>query len=60
MSEAIYELLLEGRKVVRWPGSDEINAAERYVDCHRDAVVVATRPIRHGLFIGAPGPGSDR
>jgi hypothetical protein len=49
-----YQLKLATGQVVTWQGSSEIDAAKRYVDCHRDAVVVATRPVRHGLFIGAP------
>lgn len=39
-----YELKLSTGKVVEWDGTDEENAARRYVDCHRDAAVVATRP----------------
>ena len=38
-----YELKLQGGKIVTWTGTDGVNAAERYVDCHRDAVVIATR-----------------
>lgn len=38
------DLKLASGKVVEWDGTDEINAAERYVDCHRDESVVATRP----------------
>lgn len=49
-----YELKLATGKVVQWDGKDGINAAERYVDCHRAATVVAWREIRHGLFVGAP------
>lgn len=51
------ELKLADGRVVEWSGTDELNAAERYVDCHREAVVVATRPgDRHGIF--ALGRGS--
>ena len=50
----MYELKLATGEVVTWEGSSEIDAAERYVDCHRDASVIATRPIRHGLFVGSP------
>jgi hypothetical protein len=55
----IYELRLATGMVVRWQGHDERDAAERYADSHRDAVVVATRPIRHGLFVGAPDRGQS-
>jgi len=48
----MYELKLATGKVVRWPGADETDAAVRYVDAHRDAVVVATRPAdQHGLYV---------
>jgi hypothetical protein len=47
-----YELLLQGGKVVKWDGSDGKNAAERYVDCHREAAVVAWREPRYGFFPG--------
>lgn len=48
-----YELkLADGRRVVR-SGKDPVDAATRYVDAHRDAVVVAARPAdRHGMFPG--------
>lgn len=38
------DLKLASGKIVTWDGTDELNAAERYVDCHRDQSVVATRP----------------
>jgi len=50
-----YELKLSSGKVITWSGTSEINAAERYVDCYSDAVVVATRPITHGLYLYNPG-----
>lgn len=53
-----YELKTDTGKVIRWPGRDEEDAARRAADCLR-VTVVATRPVRHGLFVGAPGPGSD-
>ena len=49
-----FELLLGGGAVVRWEGVTGEDAARRYVDCYRSAVVVAWREIVHGLFIGAP------
>ena len=52
MNQKRYELKLESGKVVEWVGSDPIDAATRYVDVFRDAVVVATREAdRHGLFV---------
>jgi hypothetical protein len=41
-----YELLLEGRKVVEWSGKSGEDAARRYVDTHRKAVVIATREVQ--------------
>lgn len=52
-----YELRLADGSVVTHDGTDPINAAQRYVDRHRDAVVVAWRTPRHGLFVGAPTSG---
>lgn len=49
-----FKLKLATGAVVEWSGDDEEAAARRYVDAHRDATVVAVKPIRHGLFIGAP------
>lgn len=46
MSERTYQLKLATGKVVTWVGRDGENAARRYVDAHRDAVVVATREDR--------------
>ena len=45
-----YQLKLASGKVVEWVGEDGVDAARRYVDCHQTKTVVATRPIRHGLF----------
>ena len=46
-----YELKLSNGKTVVWEGKDGINAAERYVDCFRDATVIAWRDYpRHGIF----------
>jgi hypothetical protein len=39
----LVDLKLAGGKVVTWSGADELDAARRYVDCHREAVVEATR-----------------
>ena len=40
------------RKTVEWTGIDGEDAARRYIDCHRDATVHATRPAnQHGLFV---------
>lgn len=47
-----YELKLADGTVVEWDGDDGEHAARRYVDVHRDAVVVASRPAdRHGIFV---------
>jgi hypothetical protein len=48
-----FELLLQGRRgYVTWEGESGEDAARRYVDMHRDAVVIAWRHVRHGLFFG--------
>ena len=44
----MFELMLAGGAVVRWPGDSGEDAAIRYVDAHRDAAVTAWR--------NAPGP----
>ena len=49
-----YELKLQTGKVVTWEGRSEEDAARRYVDTFRDAVVIATRPIPVGLYIYNP------
>jgi hypothetical protein len=41
-----FELKLQTNKVVTWTGQDAEDAARRYVDCHREATVVATRTDR--------------
>jgi hypothetical protein len=41
--ERLFELKLATGKVVEWSGIDGENAARRYVDCHREAAVVAWR-----------------
>lgn len=46
---AKFELLLDDNSQDVWSGRDGEDAARRYVDCHRDAVVVAYRE--------APGTG---
>jgi hypothetical protein len=43
MTEQMFDLRLADGDVVQWPGTDGENAARRYVDCHRDAAVVAWR-----------------
>lgn len=64
----VFELLPDGRLgkylgVKSWVGQDGWNAVERFEDNRRVAGVpvrvIGWRPIVHGLFIGAPGPGSD-
>jgi hypothetical protein len=47
-----YELKLDGGKSVVWEGKDPEDAALRYVDTFRAAVVVACRHYpRHGVFV---------
>jgi hypothetical protein len=51
--EGNYDLKLAGGGQVTWPGQDGRDAATRYVDCHRDAKIVAWREARrHGIFPG--------
>lgn len=42
--DQLFDLKLASGKVVVWNGASEEDAAVRYVDCHRGATVVATRP----------------
>lgn len=49
-----YELKLASGEVARWEGTSGVNAAERYADAHRDAVVIAWREPRVQLNVGAP------
>jgi hypothetical protein len=53
-----FELKLANGKVVRWHGRDGDNACKRYADVTGNTVV-AWRYVRHGLYVGAPGPGRD-
>ena len=43
MKQYRYELRLRGGKTVEWDGADGEDAARRYVDCYKTAVVVAFR-----------------
>lgn len=45
-----YELKLADGRVVAWDGRDGEDAARRYVDCHREATVVAWRYPRVGVW----------
>ena len=48
-----WELKLASGKMVTWIGKTGEDAAWRYVDCHRDATVVAYRQgNRTGIFPG--------
>jgi len=50
------ELKLADGTVVRFDGADSgEDASRRYADLHRNAVVVAWREVRHGLFVGSAG-----
>lgn len=46
----MYELLTEDRKVIRWPGHDGEDAARRCSDA-KGVTIIASRPIRHGIFV---------
>lgn len=51
-----YQLRLSDGATVEWEGVDGEDAARRYVDAHRTAVVVAYRDAdRYGIFPGLPG-----
>lgn len=39
-----FELKCADGTVAEWDGVDGEDAARRYVDCHRDKTVIATRP----------------
>jgi len=47
-----WELRLEDGRVVSWQGASGEEAARRYVDAHRDAVVVAVRRPPVALVVG--------
>lgn len=50
-----YQLKLAAGRVVTWTGNDGEDAARRYVDAHRDAVVVAWREDRTPqIRVGVP------
>lgn len=51
--EREYELLLAGGKKVIWPGTDGVDAARRYVDCQREATVIAWREANRTNFVVA-------
>jgi hypothetical protein len=49
----LVDLKLKGGGTVTWEGADELAAARAYVDCHRGAVVLATRLAHEtGVFVG--------
>lgn len=45
-----FDLKLASGRVVQWEGDDGEDAARRYVDAHREAVVVAWREPR--IYVG--------
>lgn len=50
--QSTWDLKLSDGTVVQWRGSTGVDAAERYVDCHRDAEVIASRPASaHGTIV---------
>jgi hypothetical protein len=55
--ETRYELKLADGRVVTWLGRGWEDAASRYVDCHRTAVVVAWREPRIQIRVGPPTEG---
>lgn len=52
MSDRPFDLKLASGKTVSWNGKDGEDASRRYVDCHRDAVVVAWRHPRVAFVPG--------
>ena len=51
--EREYELKLKGGKWLTWTGTSGPDAAHNYVDCHREASVVAWREANQtGVFPG--------
>ena len=53
---AEYQLKLRNGKVVIWEGKTPEDAAQRYVDCFREQVVVATRSYpQYGVFVLGAG-----
>ena len=54
-TERRYDLKLDDGSTASWTGTDGENAARRYVDCFRDATVIATRLAyseQFGVFTG--------
>jgi len=49
-----YELKIQHNQTVRAVGWDGRDAARRYVDSHREAIVFATKPVVHGIFVRIP------
>lgn len=56
----IFELKLSTGKVVTWEGIDASDAATRYVDTFRDAVIVAWRTPGKGIRVWGGQPIVDR
>ena len=50
--EREWELKLQTGKTVTWTGKTGEDAAWRYVDCHREATIIAYRQPRYGIFPG--------
>ena len=48
-----WDLKLKSGKWVTWNGRTATEAAERYVDCHREDVVVAYREANYGIGVFA-------
>ena len=48
----MFDLMLSDRSVVTRQGRDGEEAARRYVDCHREATVIAWRTARRVLIRG--------
>lgn len=48
-----YILLTDDGKRLRWHGRDAEDAARHCADV-KGVTIVATKPVRHGLFVGIP------
>lgn len=50
--EQDFELKLKGGEIVTWTGTDGVNAAQRYADCHANVTVVAWKVPATAIVIG--------
>ena len=54
MTDRPFELKTADGGVVSWSGRDGADAAARYVDAHRETVIVAWREPRYGVYVVHP------